>query len=85
MSWVAPQAVPPGLLHRPRRGNTTFTVTVSLLMLVGAGVMAWVLTASNAPDALAFGVVLAALPVGPVIAAFLSASTATSPSRCGSW
>jgi len=40
-------------------------------MLVGAGIMAVVLVAANAPDALAIGVVLAALPVGPVIAVFL--------------
>jgi RsiW-degrading membrane proteinase PrsW (M82 family) len=48
-----------------------FTVLVSLAMLVGAGVMCLVLVAANAPDALAIGVVLAALPVGPVIACFL--------------
>jgi len=69
--WVAPQAVPPDLLRRPRRGNTLFTVLVSLAMLVGAAVMAFVLVLSNAPGALAIGVVLAALPVGPVIASFL--------------
>jgi RsiW-degrading membrane proteinase PrsW (M82 family) len=64
--------VPPGVLHRPRRwGNTVFTVLVSLAMLVGAGVMSFFLAVSNAPDALAIGVVLAALPVGPVIACFL--------------
>jgi RsiW-degrading membrane proteinase PrsW (M82 family) len=40
-------------------------------MLVGAGIMALVLLASNAPGALAVGAVLAALPVGPVIACFL--------------
>jgi protease PrsW len=48
-----------------------FTVLVSLAMLVGAGVMCLVLVAANAPDALVIGVVLAALPVGPVIACFL--------------
>jgi len=69
--WVAPQTVPPDLLRRPRRGNTLFTVVVSLAMLVGAAVMAFVLLASNAPGALVIGVLLAALPVGPVIASFL--------------
>ena len=70
--WAPPQAVPPGLLRRPRRrSNTVFTVLVSLAMLLGAGVMAVVLVSVNAPDALAIGVVLAALPVGPVIASFL--------------
>jgi protease PrsW len=70
--WVAPQAVPPGLLRRPRRrGNTVFFVLVTAAMVVGAAVMAFVLVMSNAPGALAVGVLLAALPVGPVIAAFL--------------
>ena len=70
--WAPPQTVPPGLLRRPRRhGNIVFTVLVSVAMLVGAGVMCLVLLASNRPDALAIGVVLAALPVGPVIACFL--------------
>ncbi len=48
-----------------------FTVLVSLAMLAGAGVMALVLLASSAPSAIVVGVLLAALPVGPVIAAFL--------------
>ncbi|HYO40797.1 MAG TPA: PrsW family intramembrane metalloprotease [Nocardioidaceae bacterium] len=70
--WVSPNAVPPNLLRRPRRrGNVLFAVLVSVLMLLGAGVMALVLVLSNAPDALAIGVLLAALPVGPVIACFL--------------
>jgi RsiW-degrading membrane proteinase PrsW (M82 family) len=64
--------VPPGLLTRPRRrGGVGFTVLVSVLMLVGAGVMALVLVLSNAPGALAVGAILAAIPVGPVIACFL--------------
>ncbi len=67
-----PDSVPPGLLARPRRrGSALFTVIVSVAMLLGAGVMCLVLLASNAPGALAIGVVLAALPVGPVIASFL--------------
>jgi protease PrsW len=70
--WVPPAAVPPGLLRRPRRrGNTLFTVLVAVAMLLGACVMALVLVLANAPDALAIGVVLAALPVGPVIASFV--------------
>ena len=52
-------------------GSVLFSVLVSLAMLVGAGVMCIVLLLSNAPDALAIGVVLAAIPVGPLIAAFL--------------
>jgi protease PrsW len=64
--------VPPDLLARPRRkGSVLFTVVVSIAMFVGACVMALVLLASSAPGALVIGVVLAALPVGPVIAAFV--------------
>ena len=64
-----PAAVPPGLLERPRRrGSALFTVTVAILLLLGAGVMCLVLVLANAPGALAVGVVLAALPVGPVVA-----------------
>ena len=48
-----------------------FTVLIALAMLVGAAVMALVLVLSNAPAALVVGVLLAALPVGPVIAAYL--------------
>ena len=44
---------------------------VSVAMLLGAAVMCLVLVLSDAPGALAVGVVLAALPVGPVIACFL--------------
>ena len=54
-----------------RRGNATFTVVVALAMFVGAGVMALVLALSGAPSALAVGVMLAALPVGPLVACFL--------------
>ena len=64
--------IPPALLAQPRRhGSMLFTVLLTLAMLVGAGVMALVLLASSAPGALVIGVLLAALPVGPVIAAFL--------------
>jgi RsiW-degrading membrane proteinase PrsW (M82 family) len=68
----APAAVPPALLSAPRRhGSVVFTVLLALAMLAGAGVMALVLMVSSAPGALVIGVLLAALPVGPVIAAFL--------------
>ena len=48
-----------------------FTVVVALAMLAGAGVMALVLLGSGAPGALVVGTMLAALPVGPLIACFL--------------
>ena len=71
-SPAPPPAVPPGLLRPPRRrGGVLFTVLVSLAMLVGAGVMCLVLLAQHAPGAVAVGAILAAVPVGPVIASFL--------------
>jgi RsiW-degrading membrane proteinase PrsW (M82 family) len=54
-----------------RRGGVVFTVSVSVALVLGAAVMALVLLGSGAPKALAIGLVLAALPVGPLIASFL--------------
>jgi RsiW-degrading membrane proteinase PrsW (M82 family) len=56
---------------RRHHGNVVFTVVVAATMLVGAGVMALVLVASGAPGALVIGTLLAALPVGPLVAVFL--------------
>ncbi len=56
---------------RRRHGNVAFVVVVAITMLVGAGVMALVLLGSGAPGALAVGTLLAALPVGPLVAVFL--------------
>jgi protease PrsW len=71
-SATALESIPAELLERPRRGGgVLFTVLISIAMLLGAGVMSVVLVGANAPNALAIGVVLAALPVGPVIASFL--------------
>lgn len=53
------------------RDNVVFTALVGTVMFVGAGVMALVLLAAGAPGAIAIGVVLAALPVGPLIASYL--------------
>jgi RsiW-degrading membrane proteinase PrsW (M82 family) len=52
-------------------GNVVFTVVVSVTMLAGAAVMALVLLGSGAPGALIIGTVLAALPVGPLVAVYL--------------
>ncbi|MCW2755451.1 MAG: PrsW family intrarane metalloprotease [Marmoricola sp.] len=46
-------------------------MVIGVVMLVGAVVMAGVLLASGAPTAIAIGVVLAALPVGPLIGCYL--------------
>src|SRR3954454_24007524 len=70
--WAPPAAVPPASLRGPRRrGNTLFVVVLSFAMLLGAAVMGLALLSSDAPSALVVGVLLAALPVGPVIASFL--------------
>jgi RsiW-degrading membrane proteinase PrsW (M82 family) len=53
------------------RSNIAFTVTLGAALFLGAVVMAVILLASGAPDALALGVVLAAIPVGPVIGCYL--------------
>ena len=66
---AAPQA---SLTNRSRRrGSIAFTVLVSIALVLGAAVMALVLFLSGAPQALVIGVVLAAVPVGPVVASFL--------------
>ena len=54
-----------------RRNSAVFTIFVSVLMLLGAGLMALVLALSGAPGALVIGVVLAALPVGPLVGAYM--------------
>ncbi len=56
---------------RRQRGNVVFTVVVTLVMLAGAGVMALVMAGSGAPGALVVGALLAAVPLGPLVAAFL--------------
>jgi protease PrsW len=53
------------------RDNVVFTALVGTVMFVGAGVMALVLLAAGAPDAIAIGVVLAAIPVGPLVGVYL--------------
>ena len=53
------------------RDNVVFTALVGTVLFVGAGVMALVLLAAGAPDAIAIGVVLAAIPVAPLIATYL--------------
>jgi RsiW-degrading membrane proteinase PrsW (M82 family) len=64
--------IPPALLQRPRRReNVLFTILVSVALFLGACVMALVLLASGAPDAIVIGAVLAALPVGPLVACYL--------------
>ena len=53
------------------RGNVVFTALVGTVMFVGAALMGLVLLAAGAPQALAIGVVLAAIPVGPLVGVYL--------------
>jgi RsiW-degrading membrane proteinase PrsW (M82 family) len=53
------------------RDTVVFTALVGTVLFVGAGVMALVLLAAGAPQAIAIGVVLAAIPVGPLIGSYL--------------
>lgn len=54
-----------------RQHAPTFTVLVSLVLIVGALVMAVVLLLSGAPVALVVGTVLAAIPVVPLIGVYV--------------
>jgi len=54
-----------------RRSGVAFTIVVSVVMFVGACVMALALLMSSAPGALVVGAVLAAVPVAPLIACFV--------------
>src|SRR5690348_17225074 len=79
MSW----SLTPPLYVGPRRAlarlramrsagnNVVLTVLIGATLFLGAVVMALVLFASGAPGAIAVGVVLAAIPVGPVIGCYL--------------
>jgi RsiW-degrading membrane proteinase PrsW (M82 family) len=53
------------------RDNVVFTALVGTVLFVGAGVMALVLVAAGAPQAIGIGVVLAAIPVAPLIGSYL--------------
>lgn len=53
------------------RDNIVFTALVGTVMFVGAGIMALVLLAAGAPEAIVIGLVFAAIPVGPLIGIYL--------------
>jgi RsiW-degrading membrane proteinase PrsW (M82 family) len=53
------------------RDNVVFTSLVGAVLFVGAAIMALLLLAAGAPGAIAIGVVLAAIPVAPLIATYL--------------
>ncbi|QZY28318.1 PrsW family intramembrane metalloprotease [Nocardioides coralli] len=54
-----------------RRDSVAFTVLVTVLVLLGALPVLVVIAASGAPSSLLLATVLAALPVGPLVAAYL--------------
>jgi RsiW-degrading membrane proteinase PrsW (M82 family) len=58
-------------MQTPLRGNAAFTVVVTVLVCLGALVMLLVLALSGAPTSLLLAAVLAALPVGPLVACYL--------------
>lgn len=57
-------------MHRPR-SSAAFTIVVTVVMLIGAAVMGLVLLLSGAPGALVVGLLLAALPLAPLIWCYL--------------
>ncbi len=54
-----------------RRSSAAFTIVVTVVMLIGAALMGVVLLISGAPGALVVGLVLAALPVAPLISTYM--------------
>lgn len=56
---------------RHHRESLVFTLVVTLMALVGAGVMLMIIALSGAPGTLALATVVAFLPVGPLVACFL--------------
>src|SRR5919107_1978693 len=64
-------AVPPPMRLRTGLGGLVFVVVVGLGLVLGAVILALVLLAAGRPDAIVVGLVLAALPVGPLIACYL--------------
>ncbi len=58
------------MVGRPRN-SVAFTVVVTVLSVLGALAMLLVIALSGAPSSLALATVLAALPVGPLVAVYL--------------
>lgn len=68
---AVPPAIPPAVTRKHGIRGVLFTVIVALGLLVGALIMAVVLLAIGRPEALAIGLVLAVVPVGPLVACYL--------------
>jgi RsiW-degrading membrane proteinase PrsW (M82 family) len=54
-----------------RRENVAFTVVVTVLVCLGALPILFVIALSGAPNSLLMATVLAAVPVGPLVACYL--------------
>src|SRR5687767_6929731 len=68
---VHPPVIPPALTRKHGFRGVLFTLVVGVALLAGALVMAIVLVAVGRPEAVAIGLVLAILPVGPLVACYL--------------
>jgi RsiW-degrading membrane proteinase PrsW (M82 family) len=53
------------------RSSAAFTIVVTVVMLIGAAVMSLVLLLSGAPGALVIGILLAAVPLAPLISVYM--------------
>jgi RsiW-degrading membrane proteinase PrsW (M82 family) len=63
--------IPPALTRKHGVRGVLFTVIVAVALLVGAAILAVVLLAIGRPEAIAIGLLLAILPVGPLVACYL--------------
>src|SRR3954447_11513053 len=70
-AFAMPPAVPPPWGAGTGVRGVLFSIVMGVGLVLGALVMAVVLLASGHPGAIAIGLVLAAVPVGPVIACYL--------------
>jgi RsiW-degrading membrane proteinase PrsW (M82 family) len=57
--------------HRHGVRGILFTVLIAVSLLVGSAVIAFVFVASGQPEAIAVGLLLAMLPVGPLVACYV--------------
>jgi RsiW-degrading membrane proteinase PrsW (M82 family) len=73
VTWspTALPAVPPARHRKHGIRGALFTVLVVAALFLGAAVIAFVFAASGRPEAIAVGLMLALLPVGPLVACFL--------------
>jgi RsiW-degrading membrane proteinase PrsW (M82 family) len=66
-----PPVIPPALTRKHGVRGVLFTILVAVALLVGGAIIAIVLLAIGRPEAVVIGLVLAILPVGPLVACYL--------------